>query len=62
MMMGQGPFGKLEMGGMFTTVKVRDDLAQGDSADPGWYSHPPETVARRVSADPAFGTPVRRND
>ena len=60
MMAGRGPFGPLEMGGMFTVVKVRDDLAPGDYGDPGWYRNPPGTVARRVSADPAFGSPVRR--
>lgn len=46
MMTGQGPFGALEMGGMFTVVKVRRDLARNDYRDPGWYSHPPGTVAR----------------
>ena len=61
MMMGEGPFGPLEMGGMFTVVKVRDDLAPGDYADPGWYAHPPGTVARRVSGDPDFGNPPRRS-
>jgi hypothetical protein len=55
MMMGKGPYGNLEMGGMFTTVKVRDDLRPGDYADPGWYSPPPGTVAIRVSADPGLG-------
>lgn len=60
MMMGQGPQGPLEMGGMFTVVKVRDDLARGDYSDPGWYPNPKGTVAHRVSADPAFGSPVRR--
>ena len=47
MMLGAGPFGNLEMGGMFTVVKVRDRLPQG-YADPGWYEHPPGTVARKV--------------
>ena len=51
MMMGQGPFGLLEMGGMFTTVKVRDDLAAGDYRDPGWYKHPPGTVAWKASPE-----------
>ena len=60
MMTGTGPFGNIEMGGMFTTVKVRDDLAKGDYADPGWYRHPKGTVAGRVSSDPNFGNPVRR--
>lgn len=47
MMMGDGPFGPLEMGGMFTLLKVRDGLTT--YADPGWYEHPPGTQARRVS-------------
>ena len=59
MMMGKGPFGNLEMGGMFTVIKVRDDLAPGDYSDPGWYAHPPGTVARCVSTDPEFGSPAR---
>ena len=45
MMMGDGPFGPLEMGGMFTVLKVRDGLARNDYKDPGWYKHPPGTVA-----------------
>ncbi|WP_290591942.1 copper oxidase [Arenimonas sp. SCN 70-307] len=60
MMAGKGPFGNIEMGGMFTVLKVRDDIAPGDFSDPGWYRNPPGTVARRVSTDPAFGAPVRR--
>jgi hypothetical protein len=45
MMTGRGPFGPIEMGGMFTVMKVRDGLARGDYRDPGWYRHPPGTVA-----------------
>jgi hypothetical protein len=45
MMTGEGPFGPIEMGGMFTVVKVRDDLPKGVYTDPGWYEHPPGTVA-----------------
>jgi len=60
MMAGKGPFGNIEMGGMFTTVKVRDDLAPGDYSDPGWYRNPEGTVAHRISGDPAFGSPPRR--
>jgi hypothetical protein len=45
MMTGTGPFGPLEMGGMFTVVKVREGLARNDYRDPGWYQHPPGTVA-----------------
>jgi hypothetical protein len=59
-MMGKGPFGNLEMGGMFTLLKVRDGLAPGDFRDPGPYVHPEGSVARRVSRDPGFGAPVRR--
>jgi FtsP/CotA-like multicopper oxidase with cupredoxin domain len=46
MMSGTGPFGPLEMGGMFTVVKVREGLAKNDYADPGWFKHPPDKVAR----------------
>jgi FtsP/CotA-like multicopper oxidase with cupredoxin domain len=45
MMGGQGPFGSVEMGGMFTVVKVRKDQRPGDYKDPGWYKHPAGTVA-----------------
>jgi FtsP/CotA-like multicopper oxidase with cupredoxin domain len=45
MMTGQGPFGPIEMGGMFTVVKVREGLARGDFKDPGWYRHPTGSVA-----------------
>jgi len=62
MMMGKGPYGNIEMGGMFTLIKVRDGLARGDYADPGWYRHPPGTQASRVSSDPDFGAPVRRSN
>jgi FtsP/CotA-like multicopper oxidase with cupredoxin domain len=46
MMTGTGPFGPIEMGGMFSVVKVRRDLKRGDYSDPGWYRHPPGTQAR----------------
>ncbi len=45
MMTGQGPFGGVEMGGMFTVVKIRKDQKRGDYTDPGWYRHPAGTVA-----------------
>jgi manganese oxidase len=48
MMMGEGPFGPLEMGGMFTVVKVREGLARDQYRDPGWYTHPAGTVAWRL--------------
>ena len=61
MMAGKGPFGNIEMGGMFTVLKVRDHQAPGDFRDPGWYAHPAGTVARRVSSDPSYGQPPRRD-
>jgi hypothetical protein len=45
MMTGTGPFGPIEMGGMFTVMKVREDLAPSDYRDPGWHKHPQGTVA-----------------
>ena len=45
MMTGTGPFGALEMGGMFSVVKVRDGIGANDYSDPGWYKHPAGTVA-----------------
>lgn len=48
MMAGQGPYGPLEMGGMFTVVKIRDHW--DGVSDPGWYQHKPGEQARRVSA------------
>jgi manganese oxidase len=51
MMTGQGPFGSLEMGGMFTTVKVRRHQQPGDFRDPGWYKHPPGTVAHEFEGE-----------
>jgi hypothetical protein len=45
MMTGDGPFGSVEMGGMFTVLQVRADQKPGDYSDPGWYKHPPGTMA-----------------
>jgi hypothetical protein len=45
MMTGRGQFGPIEMGGMFTVIKVRDGLARDDYKDPGWYKHPQGSVA-----------------
>ncbi|CAM3785173.1 multicopper oxidase family protein [Polynucleobacter brandtiae] len=45
MMTGTGPFGSVEMGGMFSVLKVRKDQKPGDYQDPGWYKHPAGTVA-----------------
>ncbi|HET7795982.1 MAG TPA: copper oxidase [Rhizobacter sp.] len=68
MMAGEGPFGPLEMGGMFSVLKVRRDQKPGDYSDPGWYEQPkgsrayewtgavPE--ARRPAAPPAGNTEI----
>ena len=40
MMGGEGPFGSVEMGGIFSVVKVRRDQPRDDSKDPGWYAPP----------------------
>ena len=49
MMTGTGPFGPVGMGGMFSVVKVRDDVAPGDHCDPGPYRHPPGTLAHEYT-------------
>ena len=48
MMTGEGQFGPIEMGGMFTVLKVREDQKPGDYTDPGWYDYPEGTVAYEV--------------
>ncbi|MCF7701953.1 multicopper oxidase family protein [Loktanella sp. M215] len=45
MMSGWGKYGPIEMGGMFSVVKVRPGVASDDYADPGWYENPPGTQA-----------------
>ena len=52
MMAGHGPYGGLEMGGMFSVLKVRRDQKAGDYSDPGWYAQQaaPGTVAHEVPA------------
>ena len=49
MLGGKGQFGVIDMGGMFTLVKVRDQLAGYD--DPGNYQFPPGTVASVATAE-----------
>ena len=58
MMTGTGPFGAVGMGGMFSVVKVRGPEA-GDYSDPGWFQHPPGTVAYEVGRpDPGASPPT----
>jgi len=56
-MTGGGPYGNIEMGGMFTVMKIRANLAPGDYRDPGWYQPPAGTVAYVYQGEPP---PVRR--
>lgn len=43
---GPGPFGYIDMGGMFTVVKVRDSLNDSE-----WYRHPEGSVAMPASKE-----------
>jgi hypothetical protein len=56
MMTGTGQFGPIEMGGMFTVMKIREGLARDDYRDPGPYKFPQGTVAWEVEA-PAAAPP-----
>ena len=60
MMTGEGPFGSVEMGGMFSMLKVRKDQKPGDYSDPGWYKHPEGTVAYEFTGE--LGKPKRSSD
>ncbi len=52
MMTGEGQFGPIEMGGMFTVVKIKDGKIKGKGAC--WYDNPPGTVAKCIHRDPAY--------
>ncbi|HEX7641170.1 MAG TPA: copper oxidase [Burkholderiaceae bacterium] len=74
MMTGNGPFGPIGMGGMFTTLKVRAGLPAGDYRDPGGYRQPVgtsahiwdgetpaiERVSQSEAADPKAALTVRK--
>ena len=46
---GEGPFGEITMGGMFTILKVREQLTEGQ--DPGWYHAPADTQSVAATAE-----------
>lgn len=59
MMAGEGPFGAIGMGGMFTVLKVHENVPGFATADEyvrqvalpgdlGWYENPPDTVAESI--------------
>jgi hypothetical protein len=58
MMSGAGQFGAIEMGGMFSTVKIRAGLARDDYRDPGPYKFPSGKVAYEWTADSPHSTPA----
>jgi manganese oxidase len=59
MMTGEGPYGSVEMGGMFSVLKVRKDQPKGDYRNPGWFKQPPNTQAYEWKGEPL---PVKRSD
>ena len=54
---GDGPFGPIGMGGMFSVLKVRRDQPAGDYRDPGPFAHPPGTVAHEWTGAPPPDAP-----
>jgi hypothetical protein len=50
-----GPHGYIDMGGMFTVLKIREQEAIGYD-DPGWYQNPPGTLS-----GPATETDLKRD-
>ncbi len=46
---GKGPFDQIDMGGMFTIVKVRNKLTAETAS--GWFDHPKGTVADEATSD-----------
>ena len=48
MLGGAGPYGTIDMGGMFTIVKIREQMDY--DRDPGWYEQPRGTSAYRVDS------------
>ena len=60
MMTGKGQFGAIDMGGMFTVVKVREGINSYD--DPGPYQNPPGTVAHEVSAPESAAHPPKAHE
>lgn len=46
---GKGQFSYIDMGGMFTVLKVREGITSYE--DPGWYDFPAGTVATTASAE-----------
>ena len=47
----RGPHDYITMGGMFTILKVRDELPNGYDVDPGWYQDRPGELASIATAE-----------
>lgn len=47
----RGPRDYITMGGMFSILKVRDELEHDDGRDPGWYDNLGQTEARPASKE-----------
>jgi FtsP/CotA-like multicopper oxidase with cupredoxin domain len=47
---GVGPYDEITMGGMFTILKVRENLSNYDE-DPGWYEPPSGTLASLAASE-----------
>ena len=63
MMTGRGPYGPIEMGGMFSVVKVRDGIDADDYSDPGWYENPPGEMAYEWTGElPQFALEQQSQD
>jgi hypothetical protein len=57
---GEGPFGHIDMAGMFTIVKVHPRITTYE--DPGWYRHPPRRLPRGRQKTNCGGKGSRPND
>ena len=49
MLTSEGPHGAIDMGGMFTVLKIRERLPKG--GDPEWYVNPPGTEAIEATSE-----------
>jgi hypothetical protein len=58
MMAGEGPFGAIGMGGMFTVLKVRDQLENYTDEEAGWYGNPPGSVSESIHPPGERPTPI----
>jgi hypothetical protein len=59
-MASPGPYDPIDMGGMFTVIKVRDGLTSFE--DPGWYDQPEGTSAWKVSGPEGAHLPPAENE